>query len=299
MPFGLPVLWAVHIPEQVLTGPWLVGSFLFAGLLALRGAWRMHEDEIPQAALLTALFFVASSIHVRLGPSSVHLLLNGLVGAVLGWRAAIALPVGLFLQAALLGHGSYSTLGVNACVMVLPALFAGLLFGRLRGVAWSRRPGWRLCVVGLCAAVWLTCLVGSVSLLATRGAALFAETEAVPMNGVPMHPLTWAGILLASVALALAERKLQHPPEFALGLLLGVLTVLLTLLLNSLVLLWGGVADWESLVALVFVAHLPLVVIEGTVLGFVVSFLARVRPQVFGGNQLSPSGNTSSSGTSH
>lgn len=281
MPSGLLGLWAVHIPEQVLTGPWLVGGFLVAGLLAFRGAWRMREEEIPQTALFTAMFFVASSIHVRLGPSSVHLLLNGLVGAVLGWRAAVALPIGLFLQAALLGHGGYSTLGVNSCVVVLPALCAGLLFDWLRRVAWSRRPWWRTAVVASCSVLWLACLVGSVSLLATRGMALLAEPESIPVNGILAHPVTWAGILLATVVLVWAERRLAHPPEFALGLLLGVLSVLLTLLLNSLVLVWGGVADWEALVVLVFLAHLPLVVIEGTVLGFVVSFLARVQPRAF------------------
>ena len=47
---------------------------------------------------------------------------------VLGWRAGLAIPVGLFLQAVLLGHGGISTLGVNACVMTLPALAAGGLF---------------------------------------------------------------------------------------------------------------------------------------------------------------------------
>ena len=49
-------------------------------LLALFAAWRIREDEIPRVALVTAAFFVASLIHVRVGPTSVHLLLNGLVG---------------------------------------------------------------------------------------------------------------------------------------------------------------------------------------------------------------------------
>src|SRR5919198_257382 len=103
------LLWAVHISDGVLTLPWLTGGFALAALLAVWGAWRIRDEEIPQVAVLTAAFFVASLIHVREGPTSVHLLLNGLVGVVLGWRAAVAIPVGLAMQVALLGHGGFTT----------------------------------------------------------------------------------------------------------------------------------------------------------------------------------------------
>src|SRR5262245_57519832 len=118
-------LFAVHISDGVLTVPWLAGGAGLAGVLALLGAWRIREEEIARVAVLTAAFFVASLIHVRVGPTSVHLLLNGLVGVVLGWRAALAIPVGLFLQAALLQHGGFGALGVNSCVQLVPALAAG------------------------------------------------------------------------------------------------------------------------------------------------------------------------------
>ena len=76
---------------------------------------------------MAAAFFVATLIHVKVGPTSVHLLLNGLVGVILGRRAPLAIAVGLFLQAALLGHGGFLPLGVNTCVMSLPALLASLI----------------------------------------------------------------------------------------------------------------------------------------------------------------------------
>ena len=98
-------LWAVHISDGVLADRWWLGGFAAAGLLALAAAWRIREEEVPKIALLTAAFFVASLLHVRVGPTSVHLLLNGLVGVVLGWRAGLAILVGLALQVALLGHG--------------------------------------------------------------------------------------------------------------------------------------------------------------------------------------------------
>src|SRR4051812_3100228 len=83
----VPSLLAVHIADNVLAWPWLGGGWVLAATLVFFGAWRMRDEEIPRVALLTAAFFVASSIHVRLGPGSAHLLLGGLLGVVLGRRA--------------------------------------------------------------------------------------------------------------------------------------------------------------------------------------------------------------------
>src|SRR6516225_6479156 len=131
-PVSFGLLWAVHISDGVLSAPWLVGGFALAGLLALVAAYRIRDEEIPRIALLSAAFFVAALMHLRLGPTSVHLLLNGLVGVVLGRRAPLAILIGLGLQAALLGHGGFYTIGINACVMTLPALLAAALFAGLR-----------------------------------------------------------------------------------------------------------------------------------------------------------------------
>src|SRR5581483_7917181 len=111
---GLP--WAVHIADGVLTESWCAFGVVGAALLMLAGAWRMREEEISRTALLAAAFFVASLIHVRVGPTSVHLLLNGLLGVILGRYAGVAIPIGLFLQALLIGHGGLDALGVNSCV---------------------------------------------------------------------------------------------------------------------------------------------------------------------------------------
>src|SRR5205823_3017299 len=89
--------------------------------------------------------------------------------------------------------------------------------------------------------------------------------------------------LALSFLAAGAERRLDNAPEFPLGLLVGMGTVLATTALNALVLLWGGAEDWHTIVLLVFVAHLPIAVIEGVVLGFTVGFLARVKPEMLGG----------------
>ena len=76
MPASVLALFAVHISDGVLEWPWLLGGFAVAGLLAGFGAWRIRDEEIPQVAVMTAAFFVASLVHVRVPPTSVHLLFN-------------------------------------------------------------------------------------------------------------------------------------------------------------------------------------------------------------------------------
>jgi cobalt/nickel transport system permease protein len=129
-------LLAVHISDGPLEPVALAIGFIVAGLLLVPAVWRVEDDEIPRIALLTAAFFVSSSIHIRFGPTTVHLILNALVGVVLGRRAPLAIAVGLVLHVVLLGHGGYSTLGVNASVISLPALLARAAFPLLAG----RRP---------------------------------------------------------------------------------------------------------------------------------------------------------------
>ncbi len=73
---------------------------------------------------MSAVFFVASLIHVPIGPSAAHLVLNGLCGVLLGWAAVPAIFVGLSLQALLFQFGGLTTLGVNTFVMAAPAVIA-------------------------------------------------------------------------------------------------------------------------------------------------------------------------------
>jgi len=73
----------------------------------------------------------ASWIHIPIPPTSVHLVLNGLLGVVLGYYAFPAILIGLFFQAVMFQHGGLTTLGVNATVMGVPALLAYYIF-RLR-----------------------------------------------------------------------------------------------------------------------------------------------------------------------
>lgn len=126
----------MHISEGILSAPVLVtGAALTAAGVAV-GLRKMDYERIPQVAVLTSAFFIASLIHVPIGPSSVHLVLNGLLGLLLGWAAFPAILVGLGLQGLLFQFGGVTTLGINTFNMAMPAIVCYYLFGR--GIARKR-----------------------------------------------------------------------------------------------------------------------------------------------------------------
>jgi len=200
-------LFAVHLSDGAIAWPWLVAGFAVAAVLLFVALWRIREEEIPRIGVLTAAFFVGSSIHVKLAvlPTSVHLILNGLVGVVLGRRAPLAVSVGLLLQFLLLNHGGLTTLGLNACIIGIPALAAGWCYPVLRRL-------------GL--------------------------------------------------------------PSFARGVVLGAGASAAAVVLNFLVLLLGGKDDWVTLARLVLLAHVPVVILEGLMLGVIVRYLEKVKPEM-------------------
>jgi cobalt/nickel transport system permease protein len=120
----------MHISEGILSVPVLVTG---AGLTAAAVGYslkKMEHKEVPKVAILSSVFFVASLIHVPLGPSSVHLILNGIIGVLLGWSAFPAILVALALQGVLFQFGGITTLGVNTFNMALPAIICFYLFNR-------------------------------------------------------------------------------------------------------------------------------------------------------------------------
>src|SRR5262249_15624085 len=122
--------------------------------------------------------------------------------------------------------------------------------------------------------------VYSIALLITNPLHELESLNTATANSVVFHPAVWATALVLGMAGAWWERRLENTPEFALGLLIGELSVLGTVFLNCLALFYGGESDWHTLALLTFVVHLPIAVIEGIVLGFMVGFLARVKPEM-------------------
>jgi cobalt/nickel transport system permease protein len=290
----IPLLWAVHISDGVLSEPVWAAGWIAAFALVAVSTWRVRDDEIPRIGVLTAAFFVASQIHLPLGGASVHLLLNGLLGVVLGRRAPLALAVGLLLQALLFGHGGVTTLGVNVTVYSIPALIAGLVF------PWVWRRGWlcigevRFAAVSVSSGVWLASALTAAQWVGGKlgNASLPASAPCWVCD-----PMVAGSIAAAAAVVGVLERRVEKDPNFPIGLLLGTTAAYATVGLDCLILWAGGKDEVRDLAGVVVLGHLPVVVVESVGVGFVVAFLARAKPEWLAG--YSVSGNTSSNGTSH
>jgi len=121
----------VHISEGVLSAPVLVSGGALAAAGTAIGLKKIDYDHLARVGILSATFFVASLVHVPIGPSSVHLIMNGIVGLLLGWAAFPAILVALLLQGVFFQFGGITTLGVNTIIMALPAVICSYLFAPL------------------------------------------------------------------------------------------------------------------------------------------------------------------------
>lgn len=197
----------MHISEGVLSAPVLIGGGALTAVCTAIGLKSIDYDRIMPVAILTATFFVASLIHVPIGPSSVHLVLNGLLGILIGWACFPAILIALLLQAVFFQFGGITVIGVNAFNMSASALACYYLV----------RP-------------WLT-------QPRTRGIAAFIAG--------------FGAVLLAAIFMALSL----------------------------------ALADIGFLRAaqLSVVANLPVMLIEGVITMFTVSFVARVHPDILQG----------------
>ena len=200
----------MHIVDGALANPVVIGGAVAAaGGIAL-GLRAMTMERIPAAGVLSAAFFVASLVHVPIGPSSVHLILNGMAGLVLGWAAFPALFVGLLLQAVFFGFGGVTVLGVNTFNIAMPAAIVGLALGPLirRGVAHAAVWGG----VGGALAIALTTLCVAVC-LALSGDQFLATAKLVFLAHIPVMAVE-AVLTAAAVSLALRVKpELFHAME--------------------------------------------------------------------------------------
>lgn len=201
----------MHISDGVLSAPVWIGGYAAAAGIIAASMKKIKVENMPKVAVMTSAFFVASLIRVPLGPTSVHLVLNGLVGIILGPAAFISIFVGLVLQAFLFQHGGITTIGINAIIMGTPALLAYKIFNLRNKFNFKK-----------CEFIFGALAGGS-------------------------------GVFLGTGILALA--LVTTGTEFM------------------------GVAKYAAL------AHLPVMIIEGIMTGFIASFLMKVKPEILkGGN---------------
>ena len=195
----------MHISEGVLSAPVLLSGAGLAAVGTAIGLKRLDYDRLMTVAVLSAAFFIATLVHVPIGPASAHLILNGLLGVMLGWAAFPAILIALVLQAVLFQYGGLTSLGMNTVTMAFPAVLCWYIFRRY----------------------------------------------------------------------SLASPKTRSVAAF----FCGFLSVLGAALLTTLALAFTDEGFVQAARVLV-IGHLPVMIVEGLITAFIISFLAKVRPEI-------------------
>ena len=177
----------MHIAEGVLNAPTLIATASFTAIGLAIGLRRLTPQTLPTAALFAAVFFLVGTIHIPIGVGSVHLILNGLIGLLLGWLAFPVIFVALALQALLFSFGGFTAIGANTLLMALPAVVAGLILRPfLQGHTASQR---RLLAVGALAAtigIFGATLLATIMLWSTGGEALLGLVTLLVAAQIPV-----------------------------------------------------------------------------------------------------------------
>lgn len=153
----------MHILDGVLSTPVIaITSAAAVGLVAwsLKGT---KEDDVPKIALTSAVFFVGSLVHVNVGGSSVHLLLSGIIGLILGRRTPMAISLALILQLLILNFGGLTSLGANIIDVSIPSMLVGSLVRPYLGK--NKAVNFAVGAAAGCLSVILTVIFVSIMLL--------------------------------------------------------------------------------------------------------------------------------------
>lgn len=196
----------MHISEGVLSGPVLAAGAAAAAAGVAWGVKKLEGEALVRTGVLSAAFFAASLVHLPVGPASIHLILSGLAGAMLGWAAFPAIFVGLLLQALLFQFGGLTVLGVNTVVMGLPAVACGLA-----AKPFLRKPGAAFAVAAFCCGA--LSILGSLALLYL--ALAFSGDELTVFAGV----FFWSHLALMGIEGAITLAVLSFLKRLRPGLL--------------------------------------------------------------------------------
>ncbi len=199
----------MHISEGILSAPALTVGFAGTAVLAAATMRNLDMEEVPKISVITAVFFITSLIKVPLGPASIHLILNGLVGVVLGWRAFPAIMLGIILQAIIFGHGGVTVIGINSLMLGGGGLIAYLVWQQRHRFAFKKREF----VFGALAGALATISSGIVLAIAlvTTGEAFHAIAATVLAAHLPIM------LIEAAVVGACAEFLQKVKPDILAG----------------------------------------------------------------------------------
>ena len=112
----------MHISDGVLSLQATVVVSAISVIALAKAIKELKNDDISITAVASAMFFIASFIHIPFGVTQIHLILLGVIGIFLGLSSFIAILIALILQALLLGYGGVVSIGVNLFIMATPAL---------------------------------------------------------------------------------------------------------------------------------------------------------------------------------
>jgi len=118
----------MHISDGILTLEVTIVSTVVAFGFLFYSFKNLSNDKIALASAFSALFFVASFIHIPFGPTQIHLMLLGFIGIFLGSISIFSISLALILQALLLGFGGVSSIGANILIMGVSSYLVFLLF---------------------------------------------------------------------------------------------------------------------------------------------------------------------------
>lgn len=160
----------MHISEGVLSAPVLVAGTGATAIGVAVGLKGMKDMDIPKTAIVSSALFIASLIHIPLGPTNLHLVLNGIAGILLGWQVFPAFLVALSLQAILFQFGGITVLGINTLNLALPAVASYYLFELLMNFNRDNKELVLGIIASICgiAAVFLSTTMLAISLVFTN-----------------------------------------------------------------------------------------------------------------------------------
>ncbi|MGQ3685839.1 MAG: cobalt transporter CbiM [Candidatus Loosdrechtia sp.] len=138
----------MHISDGVLS-PYIIGIGWAVAIPTLGVSVRhLRPEQVGVYGVVAAAFFAGSAIHIPIGPFSMHLVLAGIAGLLLGWGALTVVTVGLLLQALLIGFGGLTVLGVNIFIMAVPGAVMGVMGRHWMKITSPKKRPWIGALIG-------------------------------------------------------------------------------------------------------------------------------------------------------
>jgi cobalt/nickel transport system permease protein len=193
----------MHISDGILSVPVWLGSYVVTAGIVAATTRKMDSQDVPKLSVVTSVFFVASLIHIPIGPITIHLILNGLVGIILGPMAFVSIFMGLVLQALLFQHGGITTIGANFIIMAIPAFLAYNIFNLQKRFNFRYNEAILGAIAGVCG-IFLGAIILAI-LLVTTGSEFIGIAKLVLLAHIPIMIIE--GVICASTILFLVKVK--------------------------------------------------------------------------------------------